>query len=146
MINKFKEVNWNPTRAERKRFSLLLIAGSPCMAVGLSLITRFVSGHWNFHGPLMVAACGFTVAAISWLLPAVALPVYRVWYFLVCVIDTLLTYVVLTLLFYLVICPAGLLYQLFNRAALQKRYNPAAQSYWHDVQPMGDVSRYYRQY
>ena len=146
MVNKFKDINWSPDVAERRKFARTLMLGVPCMGVGLSIIVRLASGHWNFHTPAMVVGIGLAVAVISWLLPVVALPVYRVWYFIVCLIDTIVTTVVLTVLFYVVIFPAGLLYRMFKGAAFRKRPDVGRASYWQEVPATQDVSRYYRQY
>jgi hypothetical protein len=146
IVNKFKDINWSPNIAERKQFALRLLAGFPCMGVGLSIIIRLSSGHWNFHVPMIVVSVGLAVAVLSWILPVLALPVYRVWYFLVCIIDTVVTISMLTLLFYLVMFPAGLVYRLFKGGPFRKQPTSARATYWEDVPPTHDVSRYYRQY
>jgi hypothetical protein len=146
MAGKFSEVNWSPDTRERKKFALTLMAGFPFMGLMFSVIGRLASGQWHFVVPGWVAGVGFSLACILWLLPAIALPFYRVWFFLICVIDTILTYVLLTLLFYVVITPAGLLYRLLARKTFQTRPDPAKATYWSDVPPVTDVSRYYRQF
>jgi hypothetical protein len=146
MVNKFKDINWSPNLAERRKFGLTLMAGAPCMGVGLTIILRLASGHWNFQVPAIVAGIGFTLGLVSWILPVLALPIYRAWYFLICIIDTVVTAVVLTVLFYVVIFPAGLLYRLFKGSAFRKRPDLSCASYWQDVPAVEQVSRYYRQY
>ena len=146
MVNKFKDIDWSPDATERKKFARTLMIGMPCMGIGLSIILRLASGQWNFQAPGLVVGIGLLVAAICWLLPALALPVYRVWFFLVCIIDTVVTTVVLTLLFYVVMLAAGLLYQVFKRSAFRKRPEPSSATYWQDVPATQDMARYYRQY
>lgn len=146
MVNKFKEINWSPNVTERRTFARTLMLGAPCMAVGLCIIIRLSTGHWNFKTPALVAAVVFASAIISWLIPAIALPVYRLWFFFVCIIDSVVTTVVLTVLFYVVLFPAGLLYRVFKSAAFRKTPDLARASYWEDVQPIQDLNRYYRQY
>ena len=146
MVNKFKDINWSPDVLERRKFARTLLLGAPCLGVGLSIIIRLTTGHWNFHTPALIVGIVMAVAAISWLLPVFALPVYRFWYFVVCLIDCVVTTVVLTVLFYVVMFPAGLLYRIFKSAAFPKRPDPRRASYWQDVPATQDVSRYYRQY
>ena len=146
MVNKFKDINWSPDVAERRKFARTLMLGAPCFAVGLTIIIRLASGHWNFQTPLLVAGGVFLAAVISWLIPAIALPVYRFWFFMVCIIDSVITTVVLTVLFYVVLFPAGLLYRIFKPKAFRKKPDAARTSYWDDVQPIQDMRRYYRQY
>jgi len=146
MVNKFKDINWSPDITERRKFARTLILGSPCILVGLSIIIRLSTGHWNFKTPALVAGVVLTAAVISWLIPAIALPVYRFWFFIVCIIDSIVTTVVLTVLFYVVLFPAGLLYRVFKPAAFRKKPDTARASYWEDVQAIQDPARYYRQY
>jgi hypothetical protein len=146
MVNKFKEINWSPDLAQRRKFGLTLMAGFPCMGIGLSILLRLATGQWNFQAPALLVGIGIAVGAICWMLPGLALPLYRVWYFLICVIDTVVTAVLLTVLFYSVIFPAGLVYQLFKGSALRKGPDYSCASYWQDVPAITDVSRYYRQY
>lgn len=146
MVNKFKEINWNPNRAERKKFALTLMAGFPFMGLMLAMIGRLATGAWKFQVPAYVAGVGFGVAVVLWLLPGIALPFYRLWFSIICVVDFVVTHVVLVVLYYLVICPAGLVYQLFRPSSFQKRIDKRCVTYFRDVPPVQDVRRYYRQF
>jgi hypothetical protein len=146
MVNKFKEINWRPERAERRKFALTLMAGFPCMGIGLTLILRLTTGAWNFQTPLWVVGIGEAVAVFCLVFPGLALPFYRAWFFLICIIDTIVTTIVLTILFYGVMFPAGLPYRMFRAGSFSKKPKASADSYWQDVPAPPEASRYYRQY
>lgn len=56
-------------------------------------------------------------------------------------VTTALTYVLVTLTFYLMITPIGLLMRLLGRDPLGLRFDPERQSYWVDAPPDGPSSR-----
>ena len=146
MVNKFKEINWSPDTAERRKFALTLMAGFPFMGVMFCLIGRLASGAWHYVVPGSIAGIGFTLAVIFWLIPAISLPFYRLWFFLICIIDTVVTHVVLTILFYGVFFPAGLLYRLARAGSFRKNLDRSAATYWEDIPPVQDMRRYYQQF
>ena len=47
MVNPFKEVNWRPDVAERRKFALSLMIGFPCVALLFLLAGRLARGSWS---------------------------------------------------------------------------------------------------
>lgn len=75
------------------------------------------------------------------LLPRVLRPVERVWMKGAHVLGIIMTHVILSVTFYLVITPVGLIMRLFGRDPLHRRYDRNARSYWVPVDPDGPTSR-----
>ena len=61
MMNPFKEVNWKPDLAERRKFARSLIIGFPCIAVVLLLVGGLKTGAWKFQTPLMIGGVGLAI-------------------------------------------------------------------------------------
>ena len=74
-------------RAGRRKFGLSLMLGLPCSGLMLLLLARLVTGSWKLTVPLGIPGGGFVLGLTLFLLPALALPFYRVWFALICVID-----------------------------------------------------------
>jgi hypothetical protein len=53
---------------------------------------------------------------------------------------------VLMLIYYLVVTPIGLVMRFAGRDAMERRFDPAASTYWRPHQPVSDKTRYFRQY
>jgi hypothetical protein len=146
MLNPFKEVNWRPNRAEKRRFAVSLMVGFPCLALLFFVGHGLASHAWNPMRFLWLGGAGFGAGLLFWLLPAVALPFYLVWYFLSCCIGLVAGNLLLSLFFYTAITGIGSLLRLFGRPPLSKGFARGTASYWQDAEPAGTPERYYRQY
>ena len=94
-----------------------------------------------FFGILSLLGLGFLI------LPGPMAPVYRGWLKVAHVIGTVLTVVMLTLSFYLVITPAAWLKRLFGGRPLPMQPDPDAETYWVPRQePAQPKERFYKRY
>jgi hypothetical protein len=57
-----------------------------------------------------------------------------------------MSYVILTMMFYLILTPVALVFKLIGRDALHRRFEPAAPTYWIKRTPPATVKRYFRQF
>ena len=146
MVNPFKEVSWNPDLAERRKFGKSFVIGWPCIALLLLAIFRLKFGEWHTILAMHVAGWGAGFGVICWLVPGIATPLYRVWYFFACCIGFVLGNVLLGILFYVLFGCVGLFMRLIGRDALQRRFDHDADSYWRNVNQPENPKRYYCQY
>jgi hypothetical protein len=146
MVNPFKEVNWNPTLPDKRKFAVSLIIGFPCLAVVLLLVKRLASGVWIAEPSLWLGGIGVGLGLFLWILPAVAKPFYLIWYFLACCIGIVVGNVLLAGFFFVVVTPIGLALRAVGKAPLKKAFRRPTATYWHDVEPVSDVKRYYNQF
>ena len=147
MLNPFKETNWNPNLAERKKFAVSLIIGFPVLALiftGVGMIKTHSVTIPNFC--LWLGGIGFAVGVVFWLIPQISRPFYLVWYFLACCMGFVTGNVLLSLFFYVVITPLGLLMRLGGRDPLRKKFDRTTPTYWLDAEKVIDLNRYYRQF
>jgi hypothetical protein len=95
------------------------------MAAGFALLTI----KWR-SVVLIAIAVLFAIAAI--VVPRVLSGIYRVWMRVGEALAWINTRIILTLIFFLVVTPTGLLMRLFGRSPIDPRRRFAA-SYWDDV-------------
>ena len=129
MLNPFKEVNWNPGTAERRTFAKSLMIGFPIIAVVLATVTWFGAREWKPFF-LWLGCGGFAAGLLFWLLPAVSLPFYVVWYAIACAMGLIVGNVLLSLVYYLVLTPIGLVLRMVGRTPLSKGFDRTCSSYW----------------
>ncbi|MCC5806968.1 MAG: hypothetical protein JJU00_11635 [Opitutales bacterium] len=141
-----KEVNWNPGTRERRAFARMLALGVPVIALVWFLLVFLFTGRWVPAVPLWILVIGESLALVTWSSAPLGKAVHGVWFFLVCLIETVLTTVLLGIVFYGVITPVGLIQRAFGRRFLRKRGDPAALTYWRPVEEVDDPRRYYRQF
>ena len=146
MVNPFREVNWKPGRRERRKFAASLIIGFPCVAAVL-LLAGWLHGAEGSSGlPLAVGGVGVALGLILWVAPQIARPFYVGWYAAACCAGFLIGNGVLAAVYLLMFAPVGLAMRALGRRSLRKGFDRSARSYWHAVQPVDDVARYYRQF
>lgn len=97
---------------------------------------------WRGRGAgivLLVGAALFLVLAL--LLPRLLGPVERAWMALARVLSVVMTHVILTLFYYLVITPFGLVMRALRRDPLGLRAARARESFWEPAESAGPGSR-----
>ena len=98
-------------------FIALVVSG------GLLLWRKGEIGYIFFMAALVFLASGF-------LHPQILFPVYRGWMILAIILGAIMTHLILTLVYYLVFTPVGLLMRTFNKFLLDLRIESNSRSYW----------------
>jgi hypothetical protein len=145
MLNPFKDTDWNPDTAARRRFARSLVIGFPIIAA-LFTFSGWIKNHAISGWPLWLAIAGAGTGTVLWLIPQIAKPFYLAWYFLACCIGIVVSNLLLAGAYYIVFTPAGLLLRLCRRDSMHRRPDPSATTYWIKAEPVTDPARYYRQY
>ena len=61
-------------------------------------------------------------------------------------LGTIVTAIILTIVFLIAIVPIGLVMRLFGRDPMQRKWDPEATTYWVQREPVTDPARYFRQF
>jgi hypothetical protein len=111
------------------------------MAVGVGIVSALRIWRSRAGGPYLAAraALFFLRSGLAW--PRALAPVERAWMALSRVLSMVMTYVILTIMFFLVITPIGLMLRLAGKDLLQVRADKKKDSYWVAVDPDGPCSR-----
>jgi hypothetical protein len=145
MLNPFKEVNWNPGRAERRKFALSLMLGFPVIAAVFTTIS-LVKTHAVKPFCFWLAAIGFGIGLLLWLLPHVVRPFYVVWYVIGCSIGIVMSNLILMVFYFLVLTPTGLILRVLGRRPLSAGFDKQSLTYWHDAPKPRNANQYERQF
>ena len=101
-----------------------LMVGGAFVALGLLFLLRH-KAHWPYF--VWPAAALMAFGAI---LPRTLKHVYLVWMSVAVVLGSVMSLVILTLFFFLVMMPIGLFARLFGKDFLSLKLDRAAKSYW----------------
>jgi hypothetical protein len=88
---------------------------------------------------LFVLAGFFLICGL--LLPRVLAPIEWAWMKFASFIGQIMTRVILSITFYLVVTPIGLMMKMFGKNSLNRKFDKTAKSYWVPVDPDGPTSR-----
>ncbi len=77
---------------------------------------------------------GVALAVVGTLAPTVVKPLYYAWMTMALALGFVMTRVLLTIFFFLVLTPVALVFRLIGRDALHRKLDRDAESYWIDKQ------------
>jgi hypothetical protein len=134
------EINFHPPKRDLKIFAILLIA-----------FFSLVAGWLNYRHDAPTAAALVFVAAIvvgtvCFVSPTVSRYVYVGWMIAVFPIGWAVSHVILAVVFYGVFTPFGLIMRLFGHDPMQRRFDPAATTYWVRRGEPPKPEQYFRQF
>ena len=135
----FQHVKWRPDKRELSRFAV-------AMLVGFSLLGLFAA--WRAggvgNGSIILWAIGISLA-IAAFVPKLNRIAYLGVYLPSSIIGYVVSNVILTLMFFLVITPLGIILRLMGKDLLQQR-RPKQKAMWTPVKAVKMEDRYYRQF
>jgi hypothetical protein len=103
------------------------------LGVSFGILLLLIAGYcWyrEFASTLYVILAGILLILMGILLPNLLKPLYNGWMSLALAIGYLMSRILLTLIFYLVFTPVGLMMRLLKKDPLERKADPSAESYW----------------
>jgi hypothetical protein len=132
-------------RSEQRKFGLVMAA-----AIAVLGFVR-VALHWYFwggafHWPVWFLAVAAVFLVLGLVLPRALQPVFRAWMGLALVLNVVMTHVLLTLAFYLLITPFRPVARIFGGGdPLKRDLDPEQASYWEEAEDQPTELERYRQ-
>ena len=109
---------------EIRKFGLVI-------AIALGVIGSFIYVKFgNFDVVGWLWGIGLLFLILGFILPSILRPVYRIWMLIAYFIGGIVSRVILTVLFYVVLTPTGLVLRLFGKDVLDQRFEKDKVSYW----------------
>jgi multisubunit Na+/H+ antiporter MnhG subunit len=125
-------------KSEWKKFGIAL--GILLAIIATILLLKKKSIYIYFYG----AGLFFILAALT--VPIIIKPVFILFLYIAFVLGWVMTRVILSLLFYLVITPIGLIAKLFGKKFLDMKFSREKESYWLETGEDEGVKSYEIQY
>jgi len=123
---------------ELRSFGLLV--GGVFALLGIFLTWRGRECCWLF------IAAGLPLLALGALKPSLLKPLQKAWMTLALAMGWVMTRVILSVVFYLVLTPIGLLVKLSGRDLLNLKVEPSSSSYWRKREKKFQKTDYEKQY
>jgi hypothetical protein len=143
------QIDWNPTPRMLRNFGLIGLAAFGLLGLAARghvwLFARLPPGAVQATAYVLWALAGFC-GLFALAAPPVLRPLYLGLTIVSFPIGLALSYVIVTLMFFLVITPIALIFRMIGRDALHRRFDPSAATYWVRRTPPASVKRYFRQF
>jgi hypothetical protein len=134
------EINWKPSAKQLRQFSAVEIVFFAIVSAWLYYNTS------SFQVAVTVFVVAVVVGVLGLIWPAFVRPVYMVWMAIAFPIGWLVSHLLLAVLFYLAISPIGIIMRLCGYDAMQRKFDPQAETYWKRREPNDDPERYFKQF
>ncbi len=137
LIDEIKNIK--NARRDLKNFGILI-------GVILLIIGGFLIWKMNPIYPVFLIF-GFTLILLGFVAPIFLMPLYLPWMALAVVLGWILTRVLLSILFYLIFTPIGLIGRLTGKQFIERKWDSSQKTYWHyrEKKPF-DPKRYEKQF
>ncbi len=116
--------NWHPNKTELRTFGAVLILGFGCIGLLIS---------WKGNNPLAQRMWSISAAVglLAILFPGLAKPFYWIWMGLGYVVGSIMSRIVLAIIFFGILTPLATVFRLAKRDVLRLKKKPQ-ESYWED--------------
>ena len=135
----FQHVKWRPDARELRRFAIAMLIGFFVLGALSAWKTKGVH-----TGSIVLWSIGASLAAASFV-PKLGRIAYLAVYLPTSIIGYVVSNVMLTLMFFLVITPLGIVMKLMGKDVLQQR-RPDRTTQWMPVKETKNEESYYRQF
>ena len=135
------EVNWNPKPKDLRSFGKIALIAT-CILAGLLYVLKDLAIQWIF--------CIICFGLVVFISSLTSLKVTRLIYITLTAITMpigmAISFVVMTVFYYLIITPVGLVFRLIGRDSMKRKFDPTAKSYWVKHRPNKNLERYFHQF
>lgn len=143
------EMDWRPDERTLRQFGFIALFGFGFLAA-IAWFELLVFSFGLGEARPIVAGAFAGLAALSLLFSLVApranLPIYIGLTLVAYPIGFVLSYLIMGFLFFVMITPLGLFFRLIGKDPLNRRFEPAAETYWSDPRPRRGKESYFRQF
>ncbi len=129
------KINWQPSNTDIRKFGKTVLIGF--LIIGALFF-------WRGRRPVAEIMVGVSavVAVLSYAVPALAKPFYFVWMGFGFVMGSIMSRVILAIIFYAIISPVALVFRLIGRDELKRKKTSSATTYWEDHPKITDPEYY----
>ncbi len=148
-MSRMVELNLRPDARTLRQFGWIALVGFGVLAWlcfrGSLVFAPLAEGTRGSLAALLAALAAIS-ALFSLVWPKANLPLYVGLTVVAFPIGFVLSYVIMATLFYLVIAPIGFVLRVFGMDPLDRRFLPAAKTYWVDARPERPRESYFKQF
>ena len=133
------DIRWHPNTRELREFGLVVLLGTGL----IGLVFQFGRGQTTVA--LVIYAIGGLLGLPGLTGRAIGLPGYWLWMGVACVMGNIMGRVLLTVIYYFLFLPMGIVRRSLGNDSLKLKRRPV-ESYWCDVKNKDEPDRYERQF
>jgi hypothetical protein len=134
------EINWNPEKGQLRMFGLTAV-----LVLGVAaVILQFVFGITGIAA-LFVGGTGLCIFVISLIWAKAARIIYLGLTFAAMPVGLVISFLLMATFYFLILTPVGLVFKLFGRDPLERRFKADTPTYWTPHQQTRDPEQYFHQ-
>jgi hypothetical protein len=135
------DIDYNPDKRKLRQFGIAaLIAG-----IVISLLL-YLFKEVSFKWILPVLTAGLIVFILSLFCVKITRLIYVGLTLITMPVGIVVSFIVLSIFYFLLIVPVGLVFRMAGRDPLNRRFEPSAKSYWEKRTHREDIENYFHQF
>jgi len=117
--------NIKSDKKELRKFGITV--GAVLVLIGFAF--QFFGNNYSFY--MIIGTIGAVLIFFGVIYPNILLPLHKIWMSLAVVLGFIMTRVILSILFYLIVTPIGFIAKLTGKDFLDLKIEKDKESYWH---------------
>jgi len=142
-------IDWNPAPRTLRQFGLIGLAAFAALSA-LAYFQFLLFAHLPDRAvrptALVLAGCAVYCGVLAPIAPRALKPLYLLLTLVAAPIGLVVSTLVMFVVYYVVITPVAIFFKIISRDALNRKFDPSAESYWIRRQPPENMKRYFRQF
>jgi hypothetical protein len=115
------------------------------IGIVLLIITGFL--FWKENESFQIfLTIGVVLCVLGIGLPVILKPIYWIWMIFATILGWIMTRVILSLLFYVILTPIGLILRMFGKQFLELKYNNNLNTYWNYRESQTQYNNFEKQF
>lgn len=135
------EINWNPEYKELRKFGIVSLIASAIIALILFLL-KGIGLQWQ----AIICGAGLLIFISSIISFKTTRIIYLGLILLTMPIGLVVSFMLLSFFYFLLLTPLGLIFRLIGRDALCRKFDSIKDSYWVPRRPPESIDRYFHQF
>ena len=135
------DIDYNPKPKTLKNFGRISLIALSVLALLLHLL-KGLPLTWVYT----LSGFGICIFILSIISTKLIRPIYLAMTLLTVPIGYLVSFVILSIFYFIIITPIGLIFKITQRDILEKKFDPDAETYWIKRKNTTDPKRYFNQF
>ena len=143
------QIDWNPSPRTLRQFGAIGVGAFSVFAVlahyRVVVFALLPDGAVRPTVWVLVGLAGYCALAAP-VAPRALRPLYLLLSAVGYPIGLVVSVAIFAIVYYLVVTPIGLVFKLIGRDAMNRKFDPSAETYWVPRRPPANLKRYFRQF
>jgi len=135
------DINWRPDKRDLRKFGLIAV-----IVLGVASVLLWLVFKAGVVLPCVVFAGGVCIFIVSLISAKATRIIYLILTLAAVPIGLVMNVILMSAFYFLILTPVGMVFRIFGRDVLNRRFEPGAKSYWVKRRQIDTAEHYFHQF